>query len=82
VHEALGRACFELGRLDDAEREFRAVIEMAPTDDYAHFCLARVLQRRGRFDEAAGHSKLARAMRPGDRRYDDAPFPPKDAADL
>ena len=82
VREALGRAYFELGRLREAETEFRAVIEMAPADDYAHFCLARVLQRRGRFDEAAGHSKLARAMRPGDPRYTDPPFPPRDPADF
>lgn len=81
VHEALGRAYFELGRLEDAEAEFRAVIEKTPADDYAHYCLARVLQRRGRFDEAAGHGKLARAMRPGDQRYRDLFLPPRGQLD-
>jgi Flp pilus assembly protein TadD len=80
VREALGRAYFALGRLDEAEVEFRAVIEMAPSNDYAHYCLARVLQRRGRFDEAAGHVKLARAMRPGDPRYEDQSLPPRGSA--
>lgn len=76
VREALGRAYFESGRLQESEAEFRAVIEIAPTNDYAHYCLARVLQRRGRFDEAARHVKLARAMSPGDPRYEDSPSRP------
>jgi Flp pilus assembly protein TadD len=75
----LGRAYFALGRLSDAEVEFRAVVELAPSNDYAHYCLARVLQRRGRFDEAAGHVKLARAMRPGDPRYEDQSLPSQDS---
>jgi Tetratricopeptide repeat len=69
IREGLGRAYFDLARLSDAEAEFRAVVEIAPTNDYAHFCLARVLERRGRFDEAALHRKLAQAMSPDEERY-------------
>jgi Flp pilus assembly protein TadD len=69
VREALGRAYFQLGRLKDAEGEFRTVVEVDPTNDYAHFCLSRVLQRRGRFKQADVHLKLARAMSPDEERY-------------
>lgn len=69
VREALGRAYFEVGRLKDAEAEFRSVVEIDPTNDYAHFCLSRVLQRRGRFKQAEIHLKLARAMSPEEERY-------------
>ena len=69
IREGLGRAYFDLARLNEAEAEFRAVVEIAPTNDYAHFCLARVLERRGRFDEAALHRKLAQAMSPDEERY-------------
>jgi Flp pilus assembly protein TadD len=69
VREALGRAYFELGRLKDAEHEFKSVVEVDPTNDYAHFCLSRVFQRRGRFKQAEVHLKLARAMSPDDERY-------------
>jgi Flp pilus assembly protein TadD len=65
----LGRAYFELGRLKEAEVEFRTVVDVDPTNDYAHFCLSRVLQRRGRFKQADLHLKLARAMSPDEERY-------------
>jgi Flp pilus assembly protein TadD len=69
VREALGRAYFELGRFRDAQEEFQSVVEVDPTNDYAHFCLSRVFQRRGRFKQAELHLKLARAMNPGQQRY-------------
>lgn len=69
IREALGRAYFALGRLPEAEAEFRAVVERSPSDDYAHFCLSRTLRRLGRGTEAGAHLKLARALRPGDPRY-------------
>jgi Flp pilus assembly protein TadD len=62
VREALGRAYFALGRWKDAEDEFRAVLTVCPTNDYAHYCLSCVLRKRGRHQEAEAHLKLARAM--------------------
>ncbi|HZJ03671.1 MAG TPA: tetratricopeptide repeat protein [Thermoleophilia bacterium] len=69
IREALGRAYFAVGRWIEAEGEFRTVIEAAPTNDYAHYCLAKSLQRQGQHEQARVHLKLARAMRPGDTRY-------------
>lgn len=69
VRETLGRAYFELARFREAEREFRAVVQIDPSNDYAHFCLSRALQRRGRFQQAEAHLKLAQAMSPDEERY-------------
>ncbi len=43
IREALGIAYFRLRRWAEAEAEFRAVIELSPTDDYAHYALGRAL---------------------------------------
>jgi Flp pilus assembly protein TadD len=69
IREALGIAYFRIRRFAEAEREFRAVLELQPVDDYAHFALGRCLEKQGRRSEAAGHYKLARTMRPASRDY-------------
>jgi Flp pilus assembly protein TadD len=69
IREALGIAYFRLRRWRDAEVEFRAVIELSPTDHYAHYALGRALEKLGRAKEANGHYKLASSMEPASRRY-------------
>ena len=69
IREALGLAYWRLKRWSDAETEFRAVLEISPADDYAHYALGRCLEKQGRAAEANGHYKLASRMRPGSRSY-------------
>src|ERR671935_151007 len=69
IREALGIAYFRIHRYEEAEEEFRAVLELSPTDDYAHYALGRCLEKQGRAAEANGHYKLASRMRPGDAHY-------------
>jgi Flp pilus assembly protein TadD len=69
IREALGIAYFRIRRFEEAEREFRAVVEIAPVDDYAHFALGRCLEKQGRDREARGHYKLARSLRPESLNY-------------
>ncbi|HZO95817.1 MAG TPA: tetratricopeptide repeat protein [Gaiellaceae bacterium] len=69
IREALGIAYFRLRRWREAEAEFRVVLELSPTDHYAHYALARALDKQGRAAEANGHYKLASSMQPGSRRY-------------
>ncbi len=69
IREALGIAYFRIHRWQEAEAEFRAVLELAPTNDYAHYALGRCLQKQGRDGEANGHYKLARSLRPGSEHY-------------
>ena len=47
------------------------MLELSPTDDYAHYALGRALEKQGRDAEANGHYKLASSLRPGDERYAD-----------
>jgi tetratricopeptide (TPR) repeat protein len=72
VSEALGRAYYRCGRPADARAQFAEVLELDPTNDYAHFGLALCLARVGEPTLAAGHLRLALAMRPGVAAYEQA----------
>ena len=69
IRESLGIAYFRIGRFEEAAAEFRAMLELAPNDDYAHYALGRCLERQGHETEAQGHYKLASTMRPGSKQY-------------
>jgi Flp pilus assembly protein TadD len=64
IREALGIAYFRIGRWREAEAEFRALVELAPADEFAHYALGRALVNQGRRKEAVPHIKLGRALRP------------------
>ncbi len=70
IREALGRAYFHAGRYAEAAAEFDAVVQRAPTNDYALFCLGRSLQQLGRHADARRPLALAACLRPerGDYR--------------
>jgi Flp pilus assembly protein TadD len=70
IREALGRALFHVQRYEEAAREFTAVVDHAPTNDYALFCLGRCLQQLGRHAEARRPLAQAAGLRPerGDYR--------------
>ena len=69
IREALGRAYFHAGRYARASEEFKAVVERAPVNDFAHFCLGRALEKIGRRDEARRHLALASNLRPDRADY-------------
>jgi Flp pilus assembly protein TadD len=69
IREALGRALFGAQRYTEAVTEFEAVVERAPTNDYALFCLGRSLQQLGRHEEARKPLALACCLRPERRDY-------------
>jgi Flp pilus assembly protein TadD len=69
IREALGIAYFRIHRYEEAESEFRKMLELAPVDDYAHYALGRCLEKQGRQTEANGHYKLASSLRPGRADY-------------
>jgi Flp pilus assembly protein TadD len=70
IREALGIAYFRIHRYDEAEREFRKILELSPADDYAHYALGRCLEKLGKDAEANGHYKLASSLRPGNADYE------------
>ncbi len=69
VREALGRALFGAQRFREAETEFKAVVDQAPTNHYALFCLGRALQQQGRHAEARRPLALACSLRPDRADY-------------
>lgn len=69
IREALGRAYFHSGRYAAARDEFAAVVERAPVNDFAHFCLGRSFEKTGRRAEARKHLALAANLRPDRADY-------------
>jgi Flp pilus assembly protein TadD len=69
IREALGIAYFRLRRWEEAEAEFRKLLELSPVNDYAHYALGRCLEKQGRDLEANGHFKLASSLRPDSNHY-------------
>jgi Flp pilus assembly protein TadD len=74
IREALGRAYFrsrqyEEAAFEEARVEFEAVVERAPTNDYALFCLGRALMECGRPADARKPLVLAANLRPDRRDY-------------
>ena len=70
IREALGIAYFRIRRWQEAESEFRKLLELSPVNDYAHYALGRCLEKQGKQAEANGHYKLASSLRPGSKQYE------------
>lgn len=51
-HRNLGLAFYKTGMCDEAGREFRRVIDLAPSDEQAHFYVGLVALRQGRWADA------------------------------
>lgn len=64
IREALGRALFHTQHFHDAAQEFQAVVDKAPLNDYALFCLGRCLQLLGRHAEARVPLAMAASLYP------------------
>lgn len=69
IREALGRAFFRSSQYEAARAEFQAVVDRAPTNDYALFCLGRSLMMLGQMREARKPLVLAAGLRPERRDY-------------
>jgi tetratricopeptide (TPR) repeat protein len=72
IRETLGRALYLCGRPARARREFAKAVQIDPVNDYAHFALGLSCARTGQRTRAIAHLKLAIAMRPGAREYQEA----------
>jgi Flp pilus assembly protein TadD len=69
VRETLARAYFRSGRFSSAEREFRAALDLEPSNDYAHFGVGLCRLRAGDRTAARAHLRLATVMRPDNADY-------------
>src|SRR6266571_2950069 len=66
---ALEIAYLRIQRYEEAEQEFRALLELSPADHYGHYGLGRALEKQGKESEANGHFKLASSLRPQNEHY-------------
>src|SRR3954453_21024538 len=64
IREALGVAYLRLRRYTEAAAEFEYILDAAPANDYAHYCMGRCLDRMGHRGHAVGHYKMAFWLRP------------------
>ncbi|MEV1288123.1 tetratricopeptide repeat protein [Micromonospora sp. NPDC049679] len=69
VRQLLARAYFQSAQLVRAEEQLRALLELDPTDHYAHHVLGRTLERQGRAEEALRYLRIAAAMHPDNDDY-------------
>ena len=69
IREALGIAYFRIRRWEEAEAEFRTLLELSPVNDYAHYALERCLEKQSRTREANRHYKLASSLQPDSEHY-------------
>ena len=72
IREALGVAYLRLHRYSEAAAEFEHILDSAPANHYAHYCLGRCLVRMGEPSKAAGHYKMAAWLRPEVTYYQEA----------
>ena len=72
VRESLARAYYRSSRFADAEREFRAALDLEPVNDYAHYGVGLCRLRAGDRAGARAHLRLAAVMRPDNTDYQDA----------
>lgn len=63
AHIRLGRQELAAGRLDSAEKEFRAALSSDPKNAFAHRELADIDRRRGKLDEAVQELQISLASR-------------------
>ncbi|MCP2258992.1 Tetratricopeptide repeat-containing protein [Streptoalloteichus tenebrarius] len=64
VHLLAARAYLLSAQLRRAEKAFRRVLEIDPSDHYARFALGRTLERQGRLAEAHTQLRMAAVMHP------------------
>ena len=66
------RPDFTSARFADAEREFRAALDLEPVNDYAHYGVGLCRLRAGDRAGARAHLRLAAVMRPDNADYREA----------
>jgi hypothetical protein len=64
IHDNLGTALADQGRLDEAIRPHLRAIELAPSSWRAHYNLGNALQRLGRWELAVHHYRQALLLEP------------------
>ncbi|MFH1578134.1 MAG: tetratricopeptide repeat protein [Candidatus Omnitrophota bacterium] len=59
IHKSLGQVYLQQNRLSDAEKTYRFILDVAPSDFEAHFYLGNIYELQGRRPEAIDEFKAA-----------------------
>ena len=62
LYEPLARALFATAQIGRARAAFEHMLELDPTDHYAHFGVGRCWERQGDLEQARTHFRLASAL--------------------
>ncbi|RJQ52336.1 MAG: hypothetical protein C4521_10705 [Actinobacteria bacterium] len=69
ILEPLAIATYNFGRYEQALDYFSMLVELNPSNSYAHFGLGLSLKKTGSMARARGHLKMACAMEPGSELF-------------
>ncbi|MCL4377826.1 MAG: hypothetical protein M1409_05505 [Actinobacteria bacterium] len=72
IREALAMAYYNCHLFRSAKNNFLKAIKIDATNDYAHYGLALCLIKEGKINVAMGHLKMAFAMKPKNKVYEEA----------
>ena len=72
IIEPLAIACYNWGQYERAFEHFTKLVELDPSNSYAHFGLGMCFKRAGDIVLSRGPLKLACAMEPSSRLFTDA----------
>lgn len=64
IREALARALYNSGQFSRAREQFEVMLEIDPSNGYAHYGMGMCLARAGDRAAAIGHLKMAVVMSP------------------
>ena len=69
IIEALARAYYNQGNLDQAVERFRSIVDLNPLDHYGHFGLGLTYKRLGERTAARRHLRMAVFLKPESEDY-------------
>jgi Flp pilus assembly protein TadD len=69
IRELLACAYYNCGFYSSAKNNFIKALEIDATNDFAHYGLGICLMKERKINKAAGHLKMASAMKPYSKKY-------------
>lgn len=71
IREVLASAYYNCGFYYSAKKNFMKALEIDAANDFAHYGLGMCLIKEKNLNKAAGHLKMAYAMKPDSKKYKD-----------
>ncbi len=72
IRETLASVYYNCGFYQPARKNFLKALEIDASNDFAHYGLGMCFIKEKQFNKAAGHLKMAYAMKPNSKKYKEA----------